>query len=45
MNFLYKNEFWMILFSFGLLYWLFNISIIGSLLLIIPFIISILVTK
>ena len=31
-----KNEFWMIIFSLGLLYWLFNPSVLMALLMIIP---------
>ena len=36
MAILYKNEFWMLIFSFGLLYWLFNSSILMTLVMIIP---------
>ena len=35
-----KNEFWMIIFSFGLLYWLFNPSILMTLVMIIPLLLA-----
>jgi len=41
MQILFKNELWMILFSIGLLYWLFNPSIEMSIVMIIPLIIGI----
>ena len=38
----YKNEFWMLIFSFGLLYWLFNPSLIMTLTMIIPLLLGVL---
>jgi len=35
-----KNEFWMIIFSFGLLYWLFNPSVLMTLFMIIPLLLA-----
>ena len=35
-----KNEFWMIIFSVGLLYWLFNPSILMTLVMIIPLLLA-----
>ena len=41
MQLLQKNEFWMIIFSVGLLYWLFNPSVLMTLVMIIPLLIGI----
>ena len=41
MDLFYKNEFWMLLFSFGLLYWLFNPSVLMTLVMIVPLLIGI----
>jgi len=41
MHLLKKNEVWMVIFSGGLLYWLFNPSILLTLLMIIPLLIAI----
>ena len=40
MELLKKNEFWMLVFSLGLLYWLFNPSILMTLVMIIPLLIA-----
>ena len=40
LRFLEKNEFWMIIFSFGMLYWLFNPSVPMTLVMIIPLLIA-----
>jgi len=40
MELLKKNEFWMLIFSLGLLYWLFNPSILMTLVMIIPLLIA-----
>ena len=40
-----KNEFWMILFCIGLLYWLFNPSAAMSLIMIIPLLFAALFSK
>lgn len=40
-----KNEFWLLVFSAGLLYWLFNPSVIMSLVMIIPLLISVTTKK
>ena len=40
MEIIYKNEFWLIVFSFGLLYWLFNPTILLTLLMIIPLLLA-----
>jgi len=40
MQILNKNEFWLLVFSIGLLYWLFNPSIIMTLVMIIPLLIA-----
>ncbi len=45
MNILKKNEFWMILFAGGLLYWLFNPSLYLSLIMIIPLLLATLSKK
>ena len=36
-----KNEFWMLIFSLGLLYWLFNPTVPMSLVMIVPLLIAI----
>ena len=41
MQLLQKNEFWMLIFSGGLLYWLFNPSVLMTLVMIIPLLIGI----
>ena len=41
LRFLEKNETWMMLFSLGLLYWLFNPSVILTLIMIIPLLLGI----
>ncbi len=43
--FLQKNEFWMLIFSLGLLYWLFNPTVILTLIMIIPLLVAALVTR
>ena len=45
MEILQKNEFWMLIFSIGLLYWLFNPSVIMTLIMIIPLILGALSKK
>lgn len=40
MKILQKNELWMFIFSLGMLYWLFNPSIIMTLVMIIPLLIA-----
>ena len=40
MQLLQKNEFWLLIFSAGLLYWLFNPSVIMTLIMIIPILIA-----
>jgi len=40
MKILQKNEFWMFLFSLGMLYWLFNPSVPMTLVMIIPLLIA-----
>ena len=40
MEIIYKNEFWLIVFSFGLLYWLFNPTILLTLVMIIPLLLA-----
>jgi len=40
MEILHKNEFWMVIFSLGLLYWLFNPSVIMTLVMIIPLLLA-----
>ena len=45
MKFLNSNEFWMLIFSFGLLYWLFNPTVILTLLMIVPLLLAVLSTK
>jgi len=41
MKFLYKNEFWMLIFSLGVLYWLFNPSVLMALIMIIPLLLAV----
>ena len=45
MELLKKNELWMFLFSIGLLYWLFNPSVIMTLVMIAPLLIGIISKK
>ena len=45
MQLLQKNEFWMLIFSGGLLYWLFNPSVSMTLVMIIPLLIAIVSKK
>ena len=40
LRFLEKNEFWMLIFSLGLIYWLFNPSAFMSLIMIVPLLIA-----
>jgi hypothetical protein len=40
LRFLEKNEFWMLIFSLGMLYWLFNPSIPMTLIMIVPLLIA-----
>ena len=40
-----KNEFWMLIFSLGLLYWLFNPSVSMSLVMIAPLMIAVAAKK
>ncbi len=40
-NFFYKNEFWMLIFSLGVLYWLFNPSVLMALVMIIPLLLAV----
>ena len=40
MKILQKNEIWMLIFSLGLLYWLFNPSIPMTLVMIVPLLIA-----
>jgi len=40
MQLLQKNEFWLLIFSAGLLYWLFNPSVITTLIMIVPILIA-----
>ena len=41
MKFFLKNEFWMLIFSLGVLYWLFNPSVFMTLIMIIPLLIAV----
>ena len=41
MEILKKNEFWLIIFSIGLLYWLFNPSVLMTLTMIIPLLLAV----
>ena len=45
MRIFHKNEFWMLVFSFGLLYWLFNPSVIMTLIMIVPLLLGVLSKK
>ena len=45
MQLLQKNEFWMFIFLGGLLYWLFNPSVLMTLVMIIPLLIGIVSKK
>ena len=45
MKILKKNETWMFLFSLGMLYWLFNPSVLMTLVMIIPLLIAASVKK
>ena len=40
-KFFYKNEFWMLIFSLGVLYWLFNPSVLMALVMIIPLLLAV----
>tara|TARA_Y100001970_G_C13667702_1_gene571455 strand:+ start:60 stop:197 length:138 start_codon:yes stop_codon:yes gene_type:complete len=40
MDILKKNEFWLFIFSIGLLYWLFNPSILMTLVMIVPLLLA-----
>jgi len=40
MQLIKRNDFWFILFSFCLLYWFFNITALGSLIIIIPLLLA-----
>ncbi len=41
MKFFLKNEFWMLIFSLGVLYWLFNPSVLMTLIMIIPLLMAV----
>ena len=41
MKFFYKNEFWMLIFSIGVIYWLFNPSVLATLVMIIPLLLAV----
>ena len=41
MKFFLKNEFWMLVFSIGVLYWLFNPSVLMTLIMIIPLLMAV----
>jgi len=45
MNIFQKNEFWLLVFSIGLLYWLFNPSVLMTLVMIIPLLLATSVKK
>jgi len=45
MGILNKNEFWMLIFSAGLLYWLFNPSVTMTLIMIVPILLAVLSKK
>ncbi len=45
MELIKKNEFWMFLFCIGLLYWLFNPSLIMTLVMILPLLIATIAKK
>ena len=40
MKILQKNETWMLIFSLGMLYWLFNPSVMMTLIMIVPLLIA-----
>ena len=40
-----KNEFWLLVFSIGLLYWLFNPSVFMTLIMIVPLLLATTVKK
>ena len=40
MDILKKNEFWLFIFSIGLLYWLFNPSILMTFVMIVPLLLA-----
>ena len=40
MEFFKKNEFWLLVFSGGLLYWLFNPSVLMTLVMIVPLLLA-----
>ena len=40
MKILQKNEIWMLIFSLGMLYWLFNPSVLMTLVIIVPLLIA-----
>jgi len=40
MSIFYKNEFWLLVFSIGLLYWLFNPSVLLTLVMIVPLLLA-----
>jgi hypothetical protein len=45
MTFFQKNEIWMLIFSAGLLYWLFNPSVPMTLVMIVPLLMAAVVKK
>ena len=45
MEIFYRNEFWMLIFSVGLLYWLFNPSVTMTLIMIVPLLLGALTKK
>jgi len=45
MTFFHKNEIWMLIFSAGLLYWLFNPSVSMTLVMIVPLLMAAVVRK
>jgi len=45
MTFFQKNEIWMLIFSAGLLYWLFNPSVVMTLVMIVPLLMAAAVKK
>ena len=45
MTFFHKNEIWMLIFTAGLLYWLFNPSVPMTLVMIVPLLIATVVKK
>ena len=40
MNIFHKNEFWLLVFSLGILYWLFNPSVLMTLVMIVPLLLA-----